>query len=411
MNMTPSTSTPSAPRLSRENAVLGKATFYTNADCSEGFEISRRAWNCVVSVDRRGKLSDQAAVEHAIGKEFGRGNRASTNRPIIDAAISEYQKRRKKANGPLRMKQPSRVKTVQAVGPLKAIADRTLRAEGVNLQNVVSKRIRRSGAGFVVHITLKKPMGPDRKELARRHYERVRNRGRVTYASVTNTPNGTDILVVNNPQKWNARRTVDTYHLPVEVATERGIIGAVYQALFSRTHMVVLDESMLPTLSGPMRDVNTLWRRYGRRQQAAGATDFAMASPVWQEAQDTLQFAKTVGFYPEDLRGILRDLRRQHVVKCPHCGAPVTLELDPHTQAPLDGAVACSECHVAVRVGILLGTRALTLCMDDWFHYGDTKRPQGLDHLKVAPSRQTTTKNEAKTRGSVPHRGRAELRT
>jgi len=410
--MTSSAQIPKAPLLRRESALVGKKTFRFTGDASDHFATYQQAWNCLVQLDRRGKLHDQADREHLIGKTFGKGNRASAVRPIIEAAIKAYLKRRAKSKGPLRRKSLERVKSIPAVGPLKSPADAVLRTQGVNLRNVINRQIRRSCASFVLMVTLKKPLGPDRKEIARRHYERVKNRGRVTYASVANTPNGTDILIVNNPQKWNARRKVDTYHLPLEVAVQPEVVEIVYQALFSNTHMVTLDESMLPSLSGPMRDANTRWRRYGRRQQAAGATDFAMASPVWQEAQDTVEFAKTVGFYPEDLRGVLWDARRSFVLKCPHCGAPVSLKLDPHTQVPLDGTVACSECHVAVRVGILLGTRALTLCMDDWFHYGDTKRPQGLDHRKVAPSRQTTTKNETrKTRGSVPHRGRAELRT
>ena len=410
-----STSHPQGRRLRRDESVVGKQTFPVprseHPGLQDAFWVWARGREVFRQADHRGKLGDAAYRAQELGKALGAGT-ARTYRDLLHAAFRTYRNVRKRTTSPLRRKSADRVKTIKAAGSLEELANTILRANGVLLHNVLQKTFRRSGDAFVLTVTLKLPKSGDRRTIAQRVYERVKNRALVTYASVTNTPNGTDILVVNNPQKWNTRRTVDIYHLPLELATVPGVIEAACQALFSRTHMAVLDESMLPTLSGPMRDVNTRWRRYLRRQQAAGAIDFAQASPVWQEAQDTLQFAKTVGFYPEDLRGILRDLRRQHVVKCPHCGAPVTLELDPHTQAPLDGAVTCSECHVAVRVGILLGTRALTLCMDDWFHYGDTKRPQGLDHLKVAPSRQTTTKNETrKTRGSVPHRGRAELRT
>ena len=368
----------------------------------EALDTFTQAFNVAAQVDRIGDLDDATYLSRALGKSFGRGYRTRREWPIVEAAVRDYRNRRAKANGPLRFKKPHRVKHIPAVGYLERDVNEVLRANGVNLHNVLSKRLCRAGRAFVVNVTLKVPKR-DPKEDARRRFQRHYHRSRIQDVGLCMTPTGLDIMVVNNPQRWDSKRVLDHYHVPVKDVVAPGFLRDLYRALIAPlANTVALDESWVPALPGALRSANTELRRWCRAQKAAGAAEFGVVAPVWREAQETLEYAKSVEFDSKTLRGVLWDVRRNFILKCPHCGAPVALKLDPHTQVPAEGAVTCSECHVAVPVGLLLATRASALVQDDWLHYGGAPRTKGLDRPKTAPSRQTTTKNNKNRAGKAP---------
>lgn len=358
-------------------------------------------WNFAALMDRRQRLDDKVYMARMLGRQFGAGYKTRREWPLIEAALKAYRTRRAKASGPLRFKKEHRLKTIPAVGFLEAGINEVLKGEGIHPQNVLSKRIRRSGRAWVINVTRQAPK-LDPQTPFRRLFQKTRNRARMHGIGLAATSLGIYVLKVNNPQRWNSRRTVDAYLIPADKASAdpRGVRDTL-QHLFSDTHIVALDESSVPTLPGALRSANTELRRWCRSRKAAGAVEFGMASPVWREVQETMEYAKSVGFNTTDLRRVLKDVRRSFILKCPHCGAPVALALDPHTQVPSEGSVTCSECHVAVPGGILLATRALALVQDDWLHYGGAPRTKGLDRPKTAPSRKTTTSNSTKTRGTA----------
>lgn len=392
------------PRLRRDEAEVRQNTVgvFRGTTLAEGGVLAYvQAFNVAARVDRLGGLGDPVVLARALGRAFGSGIQTRREWPIIEAAVRDYRNRRAKANGPLRFKKPHRVRLIPAVGYLEREVNNLLRAKGVNLHNVLSKRLLRSGRAFVVNVTLKVPKR-DRVEDARRRYQKHYHRSRIQDVGLCMTPTGLDIMVVNNPQRWNSKRVLDHYHVPVKDVLTPGFLRDLLRTLTPLVNTLALDESWVPALPGALRSANTELRRWCRAQKAAGAAEFGLVSPVWQEAQETLEYAKSVGFYSEDLRGVLWDVRRSFILKCPHCGAPVALKLDPHTQVPAEGAVTCSECHVAVPVGLLLATRASALVQDDWLHYGGAPRTKGLDRPKTAPSRQTTTKNNKNRAGKAP---------
>ena len=366
------------------------------ADLSPAFELVAKAFNVAAYVDRRGRLGDSTYLSRELGKAFGQGLRTRREWPLIQAALQDYRDRRAKANGPLRFKKPHRVKSIPAVGYLERGMNDLLRSKGINLRNVQSKYLRRAGRSFVANVTMKAPKR-DRIDDIHRLFQKHRHRSRLQSVGLCMTPTGLDVMVVNNPQRWNSKRVLDHYHVPEGDVLTPGFLRDIYRTLIEPLALTVaLDESMVHVLPGALRSANTELRRWCRSRKAAGAVEFGMVSPVWREVQESLEYVKSAGFNPQALRGALWGARRNFVLKCPHCGAPVALRLDPHTQVPQEGTAPCRGCHVAVPVGLLLATRASALVQDDWLNYGAASRPKGLDRLKAAPSCKTMTKNNRK---------------
>lgn len=396
-------------RLRRDASGLRKQRLTPHPDqqaCADAMNIWRRAFNIAALADRRGRLGDKTYLNWMLGKEFGQGLKARREWPIVCDALRTYRQRRAKAPGPLRYKTERRLKGIRAAGFLEAGANEVLKAHGFHPQNVLSKRLRRSGDGLVVNILVKMPR-VDHVAQAWKTLRKLYHKGKAQYVGFCPSSDGVAVVVTNNPQRVDARRSVEFYRIPVKDAVTPGMLREITSCLLgSKTLVAALDESMVPTLPPAMRSVATELRRWIRSRAAAGAHWFGTASPVWQEAQDTEAYAKTVGFDPKDLPGVLRSVRSSYVLKCPHCGAPVSVKLNPRTQVPVSETAPCWECRLAVRVDYLLATRASALVQDDWEHYGDTRRTKGLDCLTAAPSRRTSTSNSRakKQRRSVPTR-------
>lgn len=380
-------------RLARDEARIRKQTLGSHPDqelANEGALSFFDGWNFAALMDRRGRLDDKGYMSRMLGRQFGASYKTRREWPFIEAALKAYRTRRAKASHPLRFKKEHRLKTIPAVGFLGVGIDDVLRNEGIHPQNVVSKRIRRSGRAWVINITRQAPK-QEPIETARRIYQRVKNRARVQLAGVSVTQSGVTVVRFNNPQRWNSRRTVTVNHFSATEASQPGFVRELFRRLFSNVHMVGLDVSSSPTLPGALLSVTTELRRWGRSRQAAGATGFGMASPLWQEAQETMEYAKSVGFNTTDLRSALRDARDTSILKCPHCGALVALKLNHQTQVPEEGATTCSDCQAVVSVGLLLATRSAAFAQDGWLHFGGAPRPKGPDRHETAPKRKTTT--------------------
>lgn len=360
---------PSAPPvIRREDAALRRKLVRmpkrTNRDSVEAHSVCERAWNVIVDIDRLGRM---AYVNRELSREFGGGWQRLSWGSLISSVVRDYKERRAKAQHPLRKKSRARLKTIPVVGPVETIVKQVLKAKGINPKNVANKKLRRhTHGGFSVHLTNKTPkhVWDDAKRL-----KRVFHKNRIEDFGMAMTREGLTILATT------AGGSRAIYRVAVENVIKPGFAQDLYRHLIApKANTVALDESMLPSLPGALRFANANLRRWLRSRKAVGAIVFAQVSPVGREIVDAVEHAKKVGLSKK----VIRELAGEAVLKCPHCGSPMTLRVDPATSIPKLRRDRCDECLRTVDTAQLLATRASAYVLDNWVTYGHAGVPAGI---------------------------------
>ena len=372
--------------------VIGSGPF------AQAFSLATDVHNALVVIDRRGGLGDVTKIKRAVGRILGMNFLDKSWLPFANRIVREYRNKREKASGPLRFKSPDRLSTVPLAGPLEA-----LRPAGA-----VNARLRRTGALYAVcatsHVEVQVPDHAER-------LARVYHHSKIEDIGMAATPEGLDLLVINHHKD---RGTVDAYHVDLKTLIKPGFVQDLYRHMIApKANTVALDVSMLPASSGRVRAVIWQLHRLLRARSAVGAIAYRKVSPVGEEIQDHVALAKA----GHQGKSLVRSIRRNLVLKCPHCGAPVGVGLDEKSQVPKAlwcNAKVCRSCGIGLSVGDLLAARASFQANYAFFeHVARGKdRPDRLesDRPKTAPygnntnSRSTTQRCSGRT-GPVPPPG------
>jgi DNA-directed RNA polymerase subunit RPC12/RpoP len=328
-------------------------------------------------------MGDARYLNQQLGKTFGRKLQDRPEGPMVLRALRDYRDRRAKSQRPLRWKSERRLKTVPVIGEPGA-------------------RIRKIGRHYVKHHLVSTPV-PDPKVRYAALMQRVVRRCDINEIGLTMTPTGLAITITNDRKKNRCR----LLHIDVLTVTTPGFAQALFRhPLFQKANTVALDESMVPSLSGALRSVNTEIRRWFRSRKAVGAIEFGLVSRVRTETQESIAFLKECNLGTRVLRTGLRLLRREAILRCPHCGSHVVLKLDPQTLVPTGASAPCTECGVMLSAGHLLATRASAYVLYDWL-YGHLEGRRS-DRVDAAPKATTTTTitTRKKSRPSGPSTGK-----
>jgi hypothetical protein len=311
--------------------------------CAQAFSLATSLFNHLVVLDRRGDLGDGAKIKRALGWVVSTNFLGREWLVFVQRIVREYRNRRAKADGPLRFKNPTRMSTVPLAGPLEA-----LRPAGA-----VNARLRRVGVGYAVCATsLAEILVPDHAE----RLARVYHHSKVEDIGMAATANGLDLLVINH--RRDDRGTVESYHIDLKTLIKPGFVQDLYRHMIApKANTVALDVSMLPASSGRVRAAIWQLHRLLRARKAVGAVEYRKVSPVREEIQDRIALAKA----GHQDKSLVRSIRRNLVLKCPHCGAPVGVRLDEKSQVPKalwSNAKVCRSCGIGLSVGDLLAARA-----------------------------------------------------
>lgn len=361
--MTP-TSSPAAkmsPALRREDAQArrrqSRAAKRLNISGDAVLDISLLAWNALVDIDRMGRMAN---VNRELSRTFGGGWQKTSNAATIIQVRRDYEERRAKSKNPLRKKTAARMKQLPTAPATDAIIAQVFKAQGINPKNVLHAKLRRlANGGYAVRYTHLEPRKPldDLKRLTR-----LKHRGTIQDFGLSFTPTGLDIVVTQaNGKKDKAMKVA------VKDLIKPGFAQDLFRHVIApKANTVALDETFVPTLSGPIRNANADMRRWLRSRQAVGAIRFAVVSPVKREIDDALTRAKAVGVS----RNTIRLMKVLSVEKC-LCGAPVELRLDPVTLIPVLRRTKCVECGAVMDTGHVLATRASAYLLDNWRTHGN----------------------------------------
>ena len=309
---------------------------------TKAFSLATDVHNALVVIDRRGDLGDVTKIKRAVGRVLGMNFLGKEWTPFAERIVREYRNKRTKTRHPLRFKNPTRMSTVPLAGPLEA-----LRPAGA-----INARLRRVGPGFGICATFQVVAEvPDHAE----RLARVYHHSKIEDIGMAATPEGLDLLVINHHKD---RGTVDAYHVDLKTLIKPGFVQDLYRHMIApKANTVALDVSMLPASSGRVRAVIWQLHRLLRARSAVGAIAYRKVSPVGEEIQDHVALAKA----GHQGKSLVRSIRRNLVLKCPHCGAPAGVRLDEKSQVPKAlwcNAKVCRSCGIGISVGDLLAARA-----------------------------------------------------
>ena len=310
---------------------------------TKAFSLATDVHNAMVVIDRRGDLGDVTKIKRALGRVLGTNFLDKSWLPFAERVVREYRNHRAKADGPLRFKSPDRMSTVPLAGPLEA-----LRPAGA-----VNARLRRTGPGFGLCATFQvEAEVPDHAE----RLARVYHHSKIEDIGMAATPEGLDLLVINH--RRDDKGTVESYHIDLKTLVKPGFVQDLYRHMIApKANTVALDVSMLPASSGRVRAAIQQLHRLLRARKAVGAVEYRKVSPVREEIQDHVALAKA----GHQDKSLVRSIRRNLVLKCPHCGAPAGVRLDEKSQVPKAlwcNAKVCRSCGIGISVGDLLAARA-----------------------------------------------------
>lgn len=326
--------------------------------------IREKAWNICVVTDRRGRLDDRLYLNQRLGRAFGAYIQDRFEWPIIHRTVRDYRRARSLAGGPLRLKSLSRVKTVPLPGlDLDRYFAQVKTLRGIQQKDVLSAQLRYEGKRVFLRVIHEAPRPEPHDRPLVKKLKAMRNGSSSEEIGLALTPNGLAIRVTT--QRKNA--VPKLYHIAVERVLTPGFIQELYRRVIEpRAHTVGLDLSMAPKLSSGMRRAGSRIDRWLRSRKAAGAIEYGKVTPVGRETQDCVEFASSVGLSPQTLRSHLRVLRRNAILKCPHCEASVSVKLDPKTLSPAPDVAECVRCGAVSRVGHVLAARASAYVLYDW---------------------------------------------
>lgn len=326
--------------------------------------IREKAWNICVVTDRRGRLDDRLYLNQRLGREFGAYIQDRREWPIIRRTVQDYRRARSLAQGPLRVKTLARVKTVPLPGlDLDRYFAQAKTLRGIQQKDVVSAQLRYEGKRVFLRVIHEVPRTEPKHRPLVKKLKAMRNGSSSEEIGLALTPSGLHVRVTT--QRKNA--VPKLYHIAVEHVLAPGFIQELYRRVIEpRAHTVGLDLSMMPKLSSSMRRAGARLHCWLRSRKAAGAIEYGKVTPVGGETQDCVAFASSVGLSTQTLRSLLRVLRRNAILTCPHCGAPVTVKLDPKTLAPVDENGSCHVCCYGFRAGHSLAARASAYVLYDW---------------------------------------------
>ena len=311
--------------------------------CALAFPLATNVHNALVVIDQRGGLGDAVKVKRALGWILSTSFLGREWLPFANRVVREYRNHRAKADGPLRVKNPTRMSTVPLAGPLEA-----LRPAGA-----VNARLLRTGARYAVCATsLAEVQVPDHAE----RLARVYHHSKIEDIGMAATPEGLDLLVINH--RRDDKGTVESYHIDLKTLIKPGFVQDLYRHMIApKANTVALDVSMLPASSGRVQAAIQQLHRLLRARKAVGAVEYRKVSPVREEIQDHVALAKA----GHQDKSLVRSIRRNMVLKCPHCGAPVGVRLNEKSQVPKAlwyNAKVCLSCGTAISTGDLLAARA-----------------------------------------------------
>lgn len=326
--------------------------------------IREKAWNTCVVTDRRGRLDDQQYLNQRLGRAFGAYIQDRREWPIIWRTVRDYRRARSLAQGPLRTKSQSRVKSVPLPGlDLDRYFALVKSLRGIKQKDVVSAQLRYVGKRVFLRVIHEVSRTEPRNRLLVKKLKAMRNGSSSEEIGLALTPSGLCVRVTT--QRKNC--VPKLFHIAVEHVLAPGFLQELYrQVIEPRAHTVGLDLSMMPKLSSGLGRVGSRLNRWLRSRKAAGAIEYGKVAPVGRETQDCVTFASSIGLSTRTLRSLLGVLRRNAILTCPHCGAPVTVKLDPKTLAPVDENCSCHVCLYGFRAGHSLAARASAYVLYDW---------------------------------------------
>ena len=307
--------------------------------CPEATNVYVETWNALVVVDRRCSLGDQAQTLQALNRIIGRAWRSSKWSPLVKQAIRDYRDTR--GAHPHRMKSAEHL-SLPLVGPLTQLGQGLVQGRLLVRQGVFFLRGLRD-----IEATAGRPT---------ERLSRVYHCSDVEDIGLSATPDGLDIVAINHRAADKGKTTL--YHADLKQLVRPGFIQDLYRHIIApKANTVALDVSMLPIMSGPMKHVVRRLHRLLRARKAESAIEYRKVSPWGEEIQDVLKLAVASRLNPSTVRF----LKREAVLKCPHCGAPVAVRLDEKTSAPAHvkrHGAQCGQCRGTFLLGHLLAARA-----------------------------------------------------
>jgi hypothetical protein len=328
---------------------------------AQAFKSYIQIWDALVVLDRQGRLQGAPTV---LAEESWA--------PFAHAVVREYRNRRAKATHALRMKSERGLSSVPMVGPLEALLEPL----------ATSGRLKRSGKTFVklIKTQVERIQGSPLDRLSRvYHCQDVEDIG------LAATPTGLDIVVINRrkPRAIKAGRStavlredrgsVKTYHADYKQLLKPGFLQELYRHVIApKANTVALDVSMLPNVTGNGRHAISLLNRLLRARKVEGTIEFRKVSPMGEDIRGAIDFASASGLGKVQIRL----LKKMCVMKCPHCGAPMAMKINPETLTPVDSMEACLHCRAYVSSGSLLATRASVHAHYAFFEHQVRSKPR-----------------------------------
>lgn len=360
------------------------------------FDLVLRDHNLHVALDSANQLSTLGERRRA---EFGDLVDDPVFAPLFHESHRSYLKHRRMANGPLRRKSSTRLKTVRAVGYLREILEASLARENGLPGAVIDGRWKRNPNGtFVCQAVMQgDPQPLDlwswQKGLARPTHsvdvgmsfteeglavsaQPIRNtlirRGPTKTLLGKPVParvDSTEDFRVDDPARKPKR-----YLIPHDVVVRPGFVETLLGTLKGKHSIrtVGIDGSVVPRLTPELRRAFSQLVRETRKRAAEDAIAICrVVSTVGLENQRDCDYG--------ELRGWDRRHSMEAVpLECPHCGQQLIAKADPVTGTPKHTHERC-VCGINVNLGQVLADRARARAVRTWEGFLTPTMCQGLD--------------------------------
>jgi hypothetical protein len=338
------------------------------------------AFNIYVAADQAGNTQ---TVDALLRGEFDAKTLADYA-PLVEAAQSDFLKRRGGSSGPVNPLRKEHLKVLPAVGILRTLIDELVEAgdvpeeaKGIATTDIIDACYKRYGKGgaFMPLVLFKmkpKPktgLGTWLADHQRHPYSDV---------GLALAPEGLHISLLSpkdsrkkvmspkgrwrgwyiDQQDFLGGKPPIRWLLPMDQVLEPGFAETLWHALKGlrlQLRTVALDESLVPNLTPQAQLAAQAFREWIQERCTESKIGFDLLATVASERKDCLSFLEGTGPIDASLRLAIMG---EAGLECPHCHATLLVATNPLTGIPVADVADCDNCHQTWQVGFLLAEKA-----------------------------------------------------